>query len=141
MTIVYVDMVGDLFHYNHVNLIRESLKYGDEVYVGVHNDKDVASYKCIPILTMEERIGVIEACKYVSKVISNAPIYITKEFIDKHNIDLIIHAHDENEHGKYASMYKEAIKLNKFKRMDYQTGISSTNIKQRVIDAYLNPTS
>ena len=58
--IVYVDMVGDLFHYGHVNMLRNAKNQGDILYVGVHNDLDVKSYKRTPIMTMEERIKVIE---------------------------------------------------------------------------------
>ena len=81
MNNIYVDMVGDLFHINHINLIKEAKKFGKYLIVGVHSDSDVESYKCTPILTMEERIGVIESCKYVDKVIPNAPLVITKEYL------------------------------------------------------------
>ena len=57
----------------------------------------------------------------------------TKEFIEKNNIDLVIHAHNIEEEEKYNFMYKEVIKLGKFKRIDYHKGISTTNIKQKII--------
>jgi cytidyltransferase-like protein len=137
MNNIYVDMVGDLFHINHINLIKEAKKFGKCLIVGVHSDEDVESYKCTPILTMDERIGVIESCKYVNKVIPNAPLVITKEYLDEYNIDLVVHAHNEDEIEKYNFMYNNIIKLGKFKRIDYHDGISTTNIKHRVIKEYL----
>ena len=116
MNNIYVDMVGDLFHINHINLIKEAKKFGKYLIVGVHSDSDVESYKCTPILTMDERIGVIESCKYVHKVIPNAPLVVTKDYLDKNNIDLVVHAHNEDEIEKYNFMYSEIIKLEKFKR-------------------------
>ncbi len=86
---------------------------------------------------MEERIGIIESCKYVDKVIPNAPLVITKEYLEDNNIDLVIHAHNEDEEEKYNFMYSEIIKLGKFKRIDYHEGISTTTIKQRIIKEYL----
>mgnify|MGYP003973979487 CR=1 FL=1 len=137
MNNIYVDMVGDLFHINHINLFKKSREYGNNLIVGVHSDKDVESYKCKPILTMEDRIGMIESCKYVDKVIPNAPLVITKEYLEDNNIDLVIHAHNEDEEEKYNFMYNDIIKLGKFKRIDYHEGISTTTIKQRVIKEYL----
>jgi|TARA_B110000902_G_scaffold230468_1_gene272003 cytidyltransferase-like protein len=137
MNNIYVDMVGDLFHINHINLIKEAKKFGNFLIVGVHSDSDVESYKCTPILTMEERIGIIETCKYVNKVIPNAPLVITKEYLDENNIDLVVHAHNEDETEKYNFMYSEIIKLGKFKRIDYHDGVSTTNIKNKIIKEYL----
>tara|TARA_B100001287_G_scaffold261176_1_gene249957 strand:+ start:386 stop:820 length:435 start_codon:yes stop_codon:yes gene_type:complete len=137
MNNIYVDMVGDLFHINHINLIKEAKKFGKYLIVGVHSDSDVESYKCTPILTMEERIGVIESCIYVDKVIPNAPLVITKEYLDENNIDLVVHAHNEDEIEKYNFMYSEIIKLEKFKRIDYHDGVSTTNIKNKIIKEYL----
>jgi len=137
MNNIYVDMVGDLFHINHINLIKEAKKFGKYLIVGVHSDSDVKSYKCNPILSMEERIGIIESCKYVDKVIPNAPLVVTKEYLDENNIDLVVHAHNEDEIEKYNFMYSEIIKLEKFKRIDYHDGVSTTNIKNKIIKEYL----
>ena len=132
---VYVDMVGDLFHANHVKLFKEAKKFGNNLLVGIHSDLTVENYKCKPILTMNERYEIINACKYVDKIILDAPEIVTEEYLNLHNIDLVIHAHGENEE-KYNKMYENAIKLNKFKRLDYHEGISTTEIKRRVIEQY-----
>jgi len=137
MNNIYVDMVGDLFHINHINLLKKAKEFGNNLIVGIHSDKDVESYKCVPILTMEERIGVIDSCKYVDKVIPNAPLVITKEYLEDNNIDLVIHAHNLDEEDKYNKYYSEIIKLGKFKRIDYHEGVSTTNIKQKIIKEYL----
>ena len=137
MNNIYVDMVGDLFHINHINLLKKAREFGNNLIVGVHSDKDVETYKCLPILTMEERIGVIESCKYVDKVIPNAPLNITKKYLDENKIDLVIHAHNIDEEDKYNFMYNDIIKLGKFKRIDYHSGVSTTNIKKRIIKEYL----
>ena len=48
-------MVADLFHYGHVNFLRQARKYGDYLMVGVHADETVMSYKRRPILSRDER--------------------------------------------------------------------------------------
>ena len=133
MNNIYVDMVGDLFHINHIKFLEEAKTYGTHLSVGVHSDKTVENYKCIPIMNMEERIEIIRECKYVDKVIPDAPSTITKEFLLLHNIDLVLHAHEVDEE-KYNLMYKVPIDLNKFKRLEYRCGICTTELKNRVLN-------
>src|SRR5690349_4683939 len=54
---VYVDGVYDMFHVGHVNVFRNSLKFGTRLVVGVLSDQDVAAYKRAPVMTMAERIA------------------------------------------------------------------------------------
>lgn len=68
--IIYTTLVGDLFHYGHVNMLKLCKEIGTYLIVGVIDDKDVESYKRTPIMSLEERTKVIEACKYVDQVIA-----------------------------------------------------------------------
>ena len=88
---VYLDMVGDLFHVGHLNIIKKSKAMGDYLIVGVHSDESVASYKRLPIIKHRDRVDIIESCRYVDEVIAPAPLIITENFINQHNINLVIH--------------------------------------------------
>lgn len=134
--VVYVDMVGDLFHYGHINMLKNAKKEGNLLYVGVHSDKDVESYKRTPILTMDERISVIKECKYVDKVIPNSPLIITKEFMEKYNIDLVCHSHTEEEDSNYNITLGYPKSIGKFKRLEYTDDISTTQIIKRIKDKH-----
>lgn len=129
--IVYVDMVADLFHSGHVNFLKRASSFGDILIVGLNSDKDIESYKRTPIISLKNRTIVMEACKYVDRVISPCPLIITEEFMKKHNIDLVIHAHDEGD-TSYNFIYDVPQKLGKFKRIDYTSGISTSDIIKRV---------
>ena len=61
ITRVYVDMVADLFHYGHVNFLRQAKSHGDFLLVGVHSDETVESYKRKLPLTLEGLLP-ITAC-------------------------------------------------------------------------------
>ena len=137
MNNIYVDMVGDLFHINHINLIKEAKKFGKHLIVGVHSDSDVESYKCTPILTMEERIGVIESCKYVDKVIPNAPLVITKEYLDENNIDLVVHGFlNKEDEEKQEELFRYVREINKFKTIEYCNEISTSDIIEKIKKEY-----
>ena len=128
---VYVDVVGDLFHAGHVEFFKKAKAEGDYLIVGIHEDEAVTDYKRRPILSMEERRIAIEACRYVDEVIINTPIGLTKEWIEKHQIDLVIHGDDFSEASKQAH-YGVPIKMGIFKTVPYTQGISTTELIERI---------
>ena len=69
---VYTDVVGDLFHWGHVEFFRLARDLGDVLVVGVHDDDTVAVYKRRPILTLDERIRVVAGCRWVDEVVPAA---------------------------------------------------------------------
>lgn len=131
MTRVYVDMVADLFHYGHAELLRRAHQLGDTLIVGIHSDASTAAYKREPFLTMEERIRVVESCRYVDEVIPNAPTVVTADWIERFRIDLVVHGDDfsEEELGRY---YGVPIGLGIFRTVPYTGGISTGDIARRM---------
>lgn len=129
-------MVADLFHYGHVNFLRQASSHGDFLLVGVHADETVESYKRLPILSMEERIASVEGCRYVDEVVPNAPLEITREWIEKHNIDLIMHGDDVAPEVK-ARWYGVPIEMGIYKSVGYTEGISTTELISRIKSADL----
>ena len=89
---VYCDGVYDLCHQGHMNAYRNALSNGTRLFVGVCSDADVAAYKRAPVMTMDERCAAVACCKFVDKVIPNAPATkgaLTLDFIKKHNIHIV----------------------------------------------------
>ena len=134
--IVYVDGVFDLTHDGHFKLFKNAKALGDTLIVGVLSDIECENYKRKPILTAEERRANILHSQFVNKVIINVPNVVTKEFIDKHNIDIVAHAHKLEEDEYYHYQYAVPKQLNIFKRLDYTDSISTTDIIKRIINNY-----
>ena len=124
-------MVADLFHYGHVNFLRKASSHGDFLLVGVHADEVVMTYKRRPILSMEERVASVEGCRYADEVIPNAPLEIDRNFIEKHNIDLVMHGDDfSNDLEKLC--YKIPMEMGIYQTVGYTEGISTTDLIDRV---------
>ena len=137
MVTIYVDMVGDLFHIGHINIFKKAKEHGTKLIVGVHSDKDVESYKRKPIINENDRYSIIQECKLVDKLIKNAPLQITEEYLNENSIDLVIHGddvYDSNGNIKetYLEMYKVPIKLGKMKFISYTKGISTTELIRKI---------
>ncbi len=128
---VYVDMVADLFHYGHVELLRRARELGDELVVGIHSDATVASYKRPPILAMEERARVVEACRYVDEVLRDAPLEVSDEWLDRHRIGLVVHGDDFDEQ-RLERYYGAARRRGILRVLPYTGGISTSEILGRI---------
>ena len=94
MNVVYVDLVGDLFHAGHVELLRAARELGDRLVVGVLGDDDVASYKRRPVMTLDERVAVVAACRWVDEVVAPAPLRLSDDFVARHGITTVVHGDD-----------------------------------------------
>ncbi|MCH8235409.1 MAG: adenylyltransferase/cytidyltransferase family protein [Chloroflexi bacterium] len=123
-------MVADLFHYGHVNFLRAAREQGDFLKVGIHSDEVARNYKRIPILSMEERIAAVAGCRYVDEVIGDAPLSVSREWIELHDIDLVVHGDDFNDE-LYQLCYRDPIDMGIFRTVKYTAGISTSEIIAR----------
>lgn len=129
---VYCDGVFDLFHYGHAELFKQVKELFNNVYliVGVMSDDDTKKYKHKTVMTAKERARSIQHCKWVDEVIIDPPWVTTKEFLEKHAIDYL--AHDDQSYSVDIH-YKDVIECGKFLTTRRTDGISTTDIKQRVL--------
>ena len=130
----YANMVADLFHYGHVDYIKQiasNKRPGDLVYIGIHSDETTKAYKRIPVMSMEARIRVVEACRYVDRVIPDSPLTITKEYIDQHKIDYI-YVPDNRTPAERTLMYSYPMEQGMIRVLQYTPSVSTTDIIKRI---------
>lgn len=128
--IVYTSGTFDLFHSNHLKMIRYARGLGDVLIVGVSTDELVSSYKKPPIIPFEERIQIIEALKYPDLVIPQHSLDHT-EIVKKLHIDIFVVGDDWL--GKYDFLQDIGVKVFYF---PYGKGITSSSVKENIILKY-----
>lgn len=130
--IVFTSGTFDLFHSNHLKMIKYARGLGDVLIVGVSTDELVCSYKKPPIIPFEERIAIVEALKYPDIVIPQHTLNHAQKVKDLH-IDIFVIGDDWR--GKYDYLNEFGIQVFYF---PYGDGVSSTNLKQKISKNYLN---
>ena len=85
----------DLLHIGHINILNRSGEYGDKLVVGVSSD--ALNYKKkqkYPIYTESDRMNIINNIKIVDEVFLEESLELKKDYILKHNADILIMGDD-----------------------------------------------
>lgn len=129
---IYCDGIFDLFHMGHLNHLKKIKEYWKQpiyLIVGLINDKESTNYKRKPLLNENQRKKILESCIYVDEVIITDMLEITKDFLIEKDIDYVVHAFSNNKDiNKQDKFFKIPKKLNKFIAIEYNHGISTTEI-------------
>jgi glycerol-3-phosphate cytidylyltransferase len=134
--IVYTGGTFDVFHAGHVDFLKQCSLLGD-VVVSVNTDEFVERYKGKkPVNTLLERMTVLEACKYVDKVIVNTGNEDSKESIYKVKPDYIVIGSDwlKKDYCKQMNFNSEWLEEQNITLVYIPRvrNLSSTQIKERV---------
>ena len=90
--VVYIDGDFDMMHNGHVEILRKAKEMGTFLYVGIYDDVIPRKQKGnnFPILSLNERVLMVLANKYVDDVIIGAPYEITADLIKTFNISVVV---------------------------------------------------
>ena len=123
--------VFDLFHKGHVRLFRKMKDIFDYVFVAITPDDIVEIYKPTPVFNFDERVEMIESCKYVDKVILPAKGCITTiDWMEANNIDYMVHG---NAHESFLkTWYSEPMEEHRLVLLDETKDYHSQDIKRRI---------
>jgi len=113
----------DMFHVGHLELLKRLKAHGDELIVAVSTDafNDIKGKKTI--IPYAQRAQIVEAIKYVDKVIPEEDWEQKIEDIKKHDIDIFIMGDDWTGKFDFLKEYCEVLYLPRTE------GISSTKLK------------
>lgn len=136
MRIGFTCSTFDLFHAGHIIMLKEAKSQCDYLIVGLQTDPtiDRPTEKNKPVQSIFERYVQLQACKYVDEIV----VYATeKDLVDillSYPIDVRILG-DEYEHKSFTGRQECITKGIKFYFNKREHTFSTTELRQRVIDA------
>ena len=118
---IMVDMSATILHHGHVRILKQAKQLGN-VIVALTSDSEIKKFKKFQSpFNFKNRKELLLSIKYVDEVIKSKWI-ITDKFLEKHNIDILVHGNDNNN-----KVSKSKLKI--FKRT---YGISSTLLRKSI---------
>ena len=129
----YTTGVFDLFHIGHLNILRRAKELCEYLIVGVSTDDCVRAYKNkTPVIPLEQRMEIVEAIKYVDKVVSQTSMDKMEAWKEL-GFDVLFHGSDWQNSDMYNSIIEE------FKAvgvdvvfLPHTDGISSSFITEKI---------
>lgn len=133
---IFMDGAFDMMHYGHMNAFRLGKSLGTKLIVGVNSDESIKKCKGPPLMNDQERLTMVQGCKFVDEVVPGCPYVMSKEYldyvIDKYKIDYVVHGDDPCiVDGK--DVYGTAKKAGKYQSIPRTEGVSTTDIVGRML--------
>lgn len=127
----------DLFHYGHVNFLRQAKEHGDFLIVGVNPDGFIKRFKGQPpVMSYLERMGVLVGCAYVDSLIGNYGEETLRPLIEDLQPDKLVVGSDweDKDYWSQTDLTPEFLAQYgcELVYVPYTETISSTAIKERL---------
>ena len=128
----YTTGVFDMFHMGHLNILKRAKEQCDYLIVGVSTDETVESYKHkSPVIKFEERSAIVEAIKYVDKVVPQTSMNKMDAYKEL-KFDALFHGSDWQGSVMYNQIVEEFAAVGvDVVFLPYTNGISSTLIREK----------
>lgn len=114
----------DLFHVGHLNVLRRAKELGDYLIVAVSSDEFNSQKGKTCFIKDTDRMAIVEAIKYVDKVIPETSWDQKIEDVKKYDIDVFVMGDDWTGKFDFLKEYCEVVYLPRTE------GISTTEIKE-----------
>ena len=113
----------DLLHHGHINILKRAKELGDYLIVGVSTDQLNKLKNKKAHFSYEERKYILEAIKYVDKVIPEKCWEQKINDINKYNVDVFVMGDDWKNKFDYLKDFCKVVYLPRTQ------GVSTTKIK------------
>jgi glycerol-3-phosphate cytidylyltransferase len=120
----------DLFHLGHIRLLRRLAALGDRLIVACSTDEFNATKGKRCIMPFEHRMEIVEACRYVDKVIPERDWDQKRTDIIKENVDIFGMGDD------WSGKFDELGDICEVVYLPRTEDISTTELRNAVLEMY-----
>jgi D-beta-D-heptose 7-phosphate kinase/D-beta-D-heptose 1-phosphate adenosyltransferase len=120
--VIFTNGCFDILHRGHIELFRYAKSLGNKLIVGIDSDEKVKRDKGQdrPFNCLEDRIAMLEAIKYIDKVVSFDTRQELEDLIKSHNPDVLVVGSDWKGKEVVGDIFAKEVKF--FDRIgDYST--------------------
>ncbi|KAE8454093.1 hypothetical protein EG329_007871 [Mollisiaceae sp. DMI_Dod_QoI] len=130
---IWVDGCWDFFHHGHAGAMLQARQLGTELYVGIHSDESILENKGPTVMTLEERVAAVDACRWVTQPVPNAPYVTTLPWISHFGCKYVVHGDDITSDSSGEDCYRYVKAAGRFKVVKRTPSISTTDLVGRML--------
>lgn len=129
----YTTGVYDMFHIGHLNIIKKAKEQCEYLIVGVTTDElSMKRKNKLPIICEEDRIAIVEAIKYVDKVVKQSDMDKLRA-VKEYSVDAVFVGSDWKGTDSWNEYERQFAELGcTVVYLDHTDGISSTILRERL---------
>ncbi|CAG8983720.1 hypothetical protein HYALB_00006289 [Hymenoscyphus albidus] len=130
---IWVDGCWDFFHHGHAGAMLQARQLGTELVVGIHSDKAILENKGPTVMTLEERISAVDACRWVTQSVAYAPYVTSLPWISHYGCKYVVHGDDITSDSSGEDCYRYVKAAGRFKVVKRTPSISTTDLVGRML--------
>ncbi|CAG84587.2 DEHA2A07040p [Debaryomyces hansenii CBS767] len=130
---IWMDGCFDFVHHGHAGAMLQARQLGKELYVGIHSDEDILKNKGPVVMTLKERVKAVEACKWSTQPVPDAPYVTDPKVMDGYGCKYVVHGDDITTDANGEDCYQEVKDLGKFVVVKRTPNISTTDLVGRML--------
>lgn len=130
---IWIDGCFDFFHHGHAGAIVQARQLGNELYVGVHSDEAILDNKGPSVMTMAERLAAVDACRWVTRSVADAPYVTSLPWITHFGCRYVVHGDDITSDSSGEDCYRFVKAANRFRVVKRTPSISTTDLVGRML--------
>ncbi|TGJ82127.1 hypothetical protein E0Z10_g6629 [Xylaria hypoxylon] len=130
---IWLDGCWDFFHHGHAGAMLQARQLGSELFVGVHSDEDILKNKGPTVMDLDERLAAVDACRWVTKSVPDAPYVTELPFIGLYKCKYVVHGDDITSDGNGEDCYRFVKQAGRFKVVKRTPSISTTDLVGRML--------
>lgn len=105
----------------------------DKLVFGLNADSEIIINKGPPVMNNEERMKVVNACKWTDEVHAETDYFVSEKVLDQFKCDFYLHGDDPCYNTEGVDMCQELSKVGKFKVFKRTSGVSTTGLTAKLL--------
>jgi len=88
--VVFVNIIPTVMKYEHVKFLKKASRLGTHLVVGIVSENQLPKIT-EPLASSQQLKQYLQELPFVTEVVDNTPLVISKDFMKKYNITYIVH--------------------------------------------------
>jgi len=111
----------------------QARQLGRELYVGIHSDEAILENKGPTVMTLQERVAAVDACRWVTRSVPHAPYVTQLPYISHFGCKYVVHGDDITSDSDGNDCYRFVKAAGRFKVVKRTPSISTTDLVGRML--------